>query len=117
MTERKSEDIMADYLLKGGKMLAKECKVCGSPLFELKGETVCVVCAERRGQERRAPAAPPAPAPAIPVAGEGSAGAAIESAITALCARVETEGDERRCLTLMEAVLAGSEALRLLRQP
>jgi len=43
---RKPEDIMADYLLKGGKMLEKTCPGCGSPLFIVKGETVCVVCAE-----------------------------------------------------------------------
>ncbi|UUX91884.1 Sjogren's syndrome/scleroderma autoantigen 1 family protein [Methanoplanus endosymbiosus] len=43
---RKPEDIMADYLLKGGKMLEKTCSVCGSPLFIVKGETLCVVCAE-----------------------------------------------------------------------
>ncbi|WP_409199189.1 Sjogren's syndrome/scleroderma autoantigen 1 family protein [Methanospirillum lacunae] len=37
---------MAEYLLKGGKMLAKTCQNCGSPLFEYKGETSCVVCKE-----------------------------------------------------------------------
>lgn len=113
---------MAEYLLKGGKMLAKECKVCGSPLFEYKGETLCVVCAERAAHEE---SAPPAPVPAAPQAAPtppqattaraGTAEAGIEAAVTALCGRVETETDERRCLTLMQAVLAGAEALKLLR--
>ncbi|HPJ97304.1 MAG TPA: Sjogren's syndrome/scleroderma autoantigen 1 family protein [Syntrophales bacterium] len=38
---------MAEYLLKGGKMLEKTCKTCGCPLFEVKGKTLCVVCAEK----------------------------------------------------------------------
>ncbi|MBP2145830.1 UPF0148 protein [Methanofollis sp. W23] len=121
MTERKPEDIMAEYLLKGGKMLAKECKVCGSPLFEYKGETLCVVCAERTEQEESASTAPvPAAAPVspstpAPQARAGTAEAGIEAAVASLCGRVETETDERRCLTLMQAVLAGAEALKLLR--
>ncbi|MDT8358294.1 MAG: autoantigen p27 domain-containing protein, partial [Methanomicrobiaceae archaeon] len=44
---KKPDEIMADYLLKGGKMLARECPVCGAPLFEYKGETMCVVCKEK----------------------------------------------------------------------
>lgn len=43
---RKPDEIMAEYLLKGGKMLARTCQNCGSPLFEYKGETSCVVCKE-----------------------------------------------------------------------
>lgn len=118
MAEKKPEDIMAEYLLKGGKMLAKECKTCGSPLFEYRGKTFCVVCAERGAESERTPAPTPAPAvaPAVPRPA-GSAEAGIEGAITSLCARVEGEQDERRCLALMEAVLAGAEALRMLRHP
>ncbi|MCK4269102.1 MAG: hypothetical protein KAW93_01335, partial [Methanogenium sp.] len=41
------DEIMAEYLLKGGKMLSKTCPECGAPLFEVKGETKCVVCAEK----------------------------------------------------------------------
>jgi len=40
MTSRKEEEIMAEYLLKGGKMLEKSCKTCGCPLFEVKGKTL-----------------------------------------------------------------------------
>ena len=107
---------MAEYLLKGGKMLAKECKTCGSPLFEYKGKTLCVVCAEGAAQEERTPPAPVSAAPpTVPISGTGSAEAGIEAAVAALCERVEGETDERRCLTLMQAVLAGAEALKLLR--
>ncbi len=59
MPVRKEDEIMAEYLLKGGKMLEKSCKICGCPLFEVKGKTLCVVCAENPPGERpgTAPAA------------------------------------------------------------
>ncbi len=50
MTARKDDEIMAEYLLKGGKMLEKCCKTCGCPLFEYKKKTFCVVCAEHEAQ-------------------------------------------------------------------
>jgi len=40
MAVRKEDEIMAEYLLKGGKMLEKTCKTCGCPLFEVKGKTL-----------------------------------------------------------------------------
>lgn len=49
---RKPDEIMAEYLLKGGKMLAKACSDCGSPLFEYKGETFCVVCKEEEEEKQ-----------------------------------------------------------------
>ncbi|PKL60595.1 MAG: hypothetical protein CVV33_01890, partial [Methanomicrobiales archaeon HGW-Methanomicrobiales-4] len=50
---RKPDEIMAEYLLKGGKMLAKTCPDCGSPLFEYKGETYCVVCREDQNNQQK----------------------------------------------------------------
>jgi UPF0148 protein len=47
---RKPDEIMAEYLLKGGKMLSKTCPDCGSPLFEYKGTTLCVVCGEEKAE-------------------------------------------------------------------
>ena len=60
MPARKEDDIMAEALLKGGKMLEKSCRTCGCPLFEVKGKTLCVVCAE---DESELKAAGPAKAP------------------------------------------------------
>ncbi|MDO9326131.1 MAG: Sjogren's syndrome/scleroderma autoantigen 1 family protein [Methanoregula sp.] len=54
MAVRKEDEIMAEYLLKGGKMLEKTCKTCGCPLFEVKGKTLCVVCAENAPAEKTA---------------------------------------------------------------
>ena len=50
---RKPDEIMAEYLLKGGKMLAKTCPDCGSPLFEYKGETFCSVCREDQMDQQK----------------------------------------------------------------
>jgi UPF0148 protein len=55
---RNPEDIMADYLLNGGKMLEKSCPACGSPLFIVKGETLCVVCAENSPGAAEQPVVP-----------------------------------------------------------
>jgi len=46
---REPDEILAEYLLKGGKMLASSCSTCGSPFFEYKGKTMCVVCEEHKG--------------------------------------------------------------------
>jgi UPF0148 protein len=65
MAEKSPDDIMAECLLKGGKMLSKACRTCGSPLFEVKGETFCVVCREKgkeTGAGAQVPGTPPAPA-------------------------------------------------------
>jgi UPF0148 protein len=89
MPARKEDEIMAEYLLKGGKMLEKTCKTCGCPLFEFRGKTFCVVCAEReaaareekdakdrKGAQRTGKSAAPAAgatAPAAHVHSDGSA--------------------------------------------
>ncbi|MDO8871148.1 MAG: autoantigen p27 domain-containing protein [Methanoregula sp.] len=128
MPVRKEDEIMAEYLLKGGKMLEKTCKTCGCPLFEVKGKTLCVVCAEN------APAAPESAEPAAPVApayhehghvcscgedhdesGEGGM-LADELAMTvlSLCERIQDEKDPENVLLLMNAVKAGTESLEIL---
>jgi len=135
MPARKEDEIMAEYLLKGGKMLEKSCKTCGCPLFEVKGKTFCVVCAENEAAAKAAQKpAPPAAAQAPPAESrqectcgvdhdedsctcEGEGGLlADELAMTihALCERIHNEKDPNHVLTLMNAVKAGSEALEIL---
>jgi len=125
---------MAEYLLKGGKMLEKACKTCGCPLFEVKGKTLCVVCAENAIAEKAAPAAA-APAAAHHdhvhehgegctcgmdhdedscTCGDGEDGGLTEElafTIHSLCLRIQNEKDPGHVLTLMNAVKAGTEAL------
>jgi UPF0148 protein len=132
MAERKDDEIMAEYLLKGGKMLEKVCPVCGCPMFEYKKKTFCVVCAEKSAA--KAPAAQAAPAAhshehdagcscggvhdddsCTCEDGEGNMLAEeIAMTIHALCERINNEKDPNHILTLMTAVKTGSEALEIL---
>jgi UPF0148 protein len=124
MAHKKEDEIMAEYLLKGGKMLEKTCRQCGCPLFDYKGKTFCVVCTElgkdegkeQAGEDAAVPAAagtgPGAPAPA------GTAALADElvSTVLELLRKIRTEEDPDRCSALMESVKTGIEALSCLRQ-
>lgn len=123
MAADKADEVMAEYLLKGGKMLAKSCKVCGHPLFEYKGETQCVICplvAQKEPlPEPESPApvreAGQSPAPAVAVPGpESRTAAEIERTIVNLCERIRSEQRAGECLTLMMAVERGTKALKRL---
>ena len=114
---------MAEYLLKGGKMLEKTCRQCGCPQFEYKGKTFCVVCAEREqekkgaqqpGGERQSPVKERAAA--ATGAGAAAPDEELATAIRDLCMRIKAEEDPDRCLTLMDSVKIGAEALQILRQ-
>ncbi|MDD4126533.1 MAG: Sjogren's syndrome/scleroderma autoantigen 1 family protein [Methanomicrobium sp.] len=125
------EDIMADYLLKGAKMLDKACPECGSPLFSVKGDTFCVVCREKALNKSPAPMTEPA----ADVRGDTGVHAAsvkrqtdcrcitddilyneIRNAVSSLCRRIETESHPEDCLLIMNSVNAGIDALRKLEE-
>ena len=138
MAPRKEDEIMAECLLKGGKMLEKTCKTCGCPLFDVKGKMLCVVCAENETAAKGAKA--PAAAAAEPHTHhhEHSAGCGcgaehdadtctcdddeeggmlaeeIAMTIHSLCERVHNERDPENVLALMQAVKAGTESLEIL---
>jgi UPF0148 protein len=114
---KKPDEIMADYLLKGGKMLSKACPACGSPLFEYKGETLCVVCAERGVESAEEVAEQPAaPAPGTAPASAGGAPSSLveelDRTLVCLCERIRGEVRADDCLVLMECVAQGIEARR-----
>jgi UPF0148 protein len=131
---KKPDEIMAEYLLKGGKMLAKTCAECGNPLFEYKGTTLCVVCDEQKKGEETGGEKPatgegaqeipvnPAPAAAGPAGGTYTSAGGDEicreliRTIVHLCGRVRGESDPENCLSLMEAIARGIEALTMLSQ-
>jgi UPF0148 protein len=127
MPVRKEDEIMAEYLLKGGKMLEKPCKTCGCPLFEIKGKTFCVVCKENApmlknnepGIEKDSPTT------VVNEGGYQSFAAAGDDLVLAgqltgtllsLCERIQNEKDPNHVLTLMAAVKTGAESLTILRQ-
>jgi len=118
---KREDDIMAGYLLKGGKMLSTSCPACGCPLFEIKGETLCVVCREDEASRNPPPAAAPLPAPADQeVAAENapsfpSLSAALEETLIELCRRIRDERDPAQVLILANAVRSGVKALKQLR--
>ena len=128
MPVRKEDEIMAEYLLNGGKMLEKSCKTCGCPLFEVKGKTLCVVCKENEPpagkknktdtendsttptgyESTRSPKEPSAEC--LMLADE------LASTILSLCERIRNEKDPDHVLTLMNAVKTGAESLHILCQ-
>ncbi|MGA2933606.1 MAG: Sjogren's syndrome/scleroderma autoantigen 1 family protein [Methanomicrobiales archaeon] len=124
MAEKNPDDIMAEHLLRGGKMLSKACRACGSPLFEVKGETLCVVCREKGkepGKGAQAPATQTAPATpaATPQAATGEdadLAKELRATVSVLVRRARDEGDPERCMVLMEAARKGAEALALLQR-
>ncbi len=111
------DEIMAEHLLHGARMLARACPDCGCPLFEVTGETRCVVCAARGAQEDAptppgsaepvaAPASSPVPAATGPLADE------LAATLACLLQRARTEPDPERCRTFMECVRIGWRLLR-----
>ena len=127
MPVRKEDEIMAEHLLKGGKMLEKSCKTCGCPLFEVKGKTLCVVCAENEPGEK--PGTPPVAQVHPKHNNECSCGEhhdescegglltdELAMTIVSLCERIQNEKDPDNVLALMNAVKAGTEALQILCQ-
>jgi UPF0148 protein len=128
MEARKPDDIMAECLLKGGKMLSRACRACGSPLFEVKGETLCVVCAEKGKEKEPAKGAgkkgkAPGPATAGGQAPQSSVQAGdtdlekeLRATILDLARKAREETDPDRCVALMEAARKGAEALSLLQR-
>lgn len=123
MSQKKPDEIMAEYLLKGGKMLAKSCTICGSPLFEWKGETKCVVCEINRASESKQEAIQPEQRNIAATSSQLEIPHSLDSSslkkevfgtIELLCKRINEEPDPQRCLVLMECVLKGVEALNQL---
>ena len=122
---REMDEIMAEYLLKGGKMLAKTCPVCHAPLFEYKGERFCVVCAEDSSHQEES-ASVPALAPVateekhqeisdVPVA-PSTLEKSISDAIGILCRRMADEPDPNRCLIYMQTIKEGALLIQILRK-
>lgn len=130
MTERTPDEIMADYLLKRGKMLSKTCPDCGSPLFDYHGEVFCVVCRERGEEKEIAKDRSEVLEKAVKkhikhmdvsaAAGPDEYGLVedeLVSLIIEFCRRIKAEKDTEECLVLMKCIEKGVSALKILRSP
>lgn len=138
MPEKKPDDIMAEYLLKGAKMLSKTCPSCGSPMFTYKDRTFCVLCESEEGRGKGTGKNQPVPSGTASAAGGRNQNAtkskpessglpasretsplacALEATLITLTERIATEPDPDRCLSLMNTVKKGIEALILFSQP
>lgn len=129
---RNPDDIMAEHLLTGGKMLSEACSKCGAPLFEIHGVKQCVVCAEEAKEAKAAavqevPAKVTAPAasaddvrvimPAYAKEERLAAtplGEEIDVLISEFIERARGEPDASRCLTYMECIRTAAEAKTML---
>jgi len=130
---RKPDDIMAEYLLGGAKMLADLCPKCGAPMFEVKGKRMCVVCAEAAAAPQTevskvvaadGSASLPqnvqiimpkyAKAQNTPVPVSGDIPEQLDALILQFCARAEIEPDPARCLSYMECIRTAAEARTML---
>lgn len=119
------EDIMAEYLLNGGKMLDKTCPSCGSPLFIMKGDTICVVCSEARKNEKaeahtvieNQEKTVPDDHKDIEYADEnqelsGDLRDEMEKTIIHLCRRARQESRSEDCLAIIECIKIASDVLK-----
>jgi len=120
------DEIMAEYLLTGGKMLSKTCPECGAPLFEVRGETKCVVCAEKGARNivdanvNRAEAevskqeSVKEAHPTNTVCVSENLVHELEKTVIMLCRRVQEEKRSDDCLILMECIQKGVDSLNSL---
>lgn len=133
------DEIMADYLLKGAKMLAKTCPACHAPLFEYKGERFCVVCDQaavsgaeptsglpvdtlpEQNEPGEVPVQTPPPSrvDAVQELQRGTLSSledSISDAMVKLCDRMGNEPDPARCLLYMQAIREGTLSIATLRE-
>ena len=123
----KTEDeIMASYLLTGGKMLSETCEDCGAPLFEIEGKQCCVVCKElgkpgNSGDDQLN--APEMAAKNLPqvsnetIPSYASVAESLETTICALCKRAMDAPRAEDVKLYMDAVRAGTDALSMVKNP
>lgn len=121
----KSEDeVMASYLLNGGRMLSVTCKDCGAPLFEVAGNQCCVVCKElgkpgvsdeKKEDIPEKPVTNDSRVPSAQVQVTETVYASLEQAICALCRKAMEASRSDDAKTYMDAVRAGADALQALK--
>jgi len=118
----KTEDeVMASVLLTGGKMLSVTCEDCGAPLFEVDGKQCCVVCKElgKPGDSQETkPNMPEKTTPEISPVQENEmpgyplVAESLTQTICVLCQKAAEATRPEDAQAFMDAVRAGTKALR-----
>ncbi len=121
MNKQKSDDeIMAEHLLKGHKMLPNSCSVCGNPVFSIKGEIICVVCKDRgdivvqktdEKNDEKLPKDIEKPEKLVSVY---ELNECLRATLINLCKKIDSSEDAERCSKLMGTLKTGIEALVML---
>lgn len=117
----KPDEIMAQYLLNGAKMLSELCPKCGAPMFEVKGKKMCVVCKDTEKSDTKVPAETDNIRVIVPkYAQEAQAPSnnklteELDSLIFEFCKRAKEETDPSQCRKLMECIRTAAEAKTIL---
>lgn len=111
------DEIMAEHLLKGHKMLPNSCVVCGNPLFSIKGKTVCVICPEQEDliQEKQNEHVCEKHLKNENETGElkpvCDLSESLQGTLINLCRKIDACDDAERCSKLMDVLKTGIEAL------
>ena len=122
---KNEDEVMASYLLNGGKMLSVTCKDCGAPMFDVKGNQCCVVCKElgkpgapvnNTDNMPEKPVVPQYLAEKIPVQVSDPVCETLEQTICALCTKAMDASRPEEAKMYMDAVRAGTEALQALKK-
>ncbi|KAF1075078.1 Sjogren's syndrome/scleroderma autoantigen 1 family protein [Methanogenium sp. MK-MG] len=122
----KTEDeVMASYLLTGGRMLSVTCDDCGAPLFETEGKQCCVVCKELGKPGVSGDNKQDLPEKSVMHKSQvqdknlqfsESVTESLENAICALCKKAMDASRSEDAKLYMDAVRAGTEALQGLKK-
>jgi UPF0148 protein len=130
---RKPDDIMAEYLLGGAKMLADLCPKCRAPMFEVSGRRVCVICSEvAEASQTEVPKVTVvdgvtslpekvqvimpkyAKEQSVPTPVPGNIIPRLDALILQFCTRAEAEPEPARCRTYMKCIRTAAEARMML---
>ncbi len=122
---KNEDEIMASYLLSGGRMLSATCKDCGAPMFEIQGEQCCVICKELGKPGVSADNVDTLPekpvisyhqAEKTPALLSGAVCESLEQTICVLCTRAMEASRPEDAKIYMDAVRAGTDALQTLKK-
>lgn len=117
----KPDEIMAQYLLNGAKMLSELCPKCGAPMFDVKGKKMCVVCKDTAKTEAKKSVEAENIRVIVPKYAQeqttplqNNLTDELDALILEFCRRAKEEKDPSQCRKLMECIRTAAEAKTIL---